>query len=158
MVDPKVGFINGGGWFTSPMDSYVNDLNSTGKTSFEFFAMYNNEEDSVPTGETQMQTSDFNFYSTSYEWLIVTNNNCAKLKGSGVVTVDSSREYSFLLTVCEESPTREDHMIRIKIWSALDDFAIYDNQMDADDASLEYASAIEGGTIEVYKDEVDQFK
>jgi len=54
----------------------------------------------APTGETEFnfQVGNFNFHSTSYDWLIVANA-LAQYKGSG--TINGAGDYGFLLTAAD---------------------------------------------------------
>ncbi|KAL3939962.1 MAG: hypothetical protein SGARI_001179 [Bacillariaceae sp.] len=163
VVDPRAGYIEGNGWFTSPSVSYM----PFAVVSFEFDARYE-EADSVPSGQTKIHTIDWEFHSTSYEWLVVSDNGCAKLKGAGAMVktfgaVPHGRpEYGFLLTICENASDirkapKDDHhsldSIRIHVWSLVNGKIIYDNRKIVYDEadSFDHGTILGGGKIEIHR-------
>ncbi|KAL3907317.1 MAG: hypothetical protein SGARI_003595, partial [Bacillariaceae sp.] len=97
VVDPSAGSISGNGWFDTSPSSFQPHL-LFGTTSFEFYAEYEDSDATQLTGEMKTQTSNFEFQSTSLEWLVVTDDDCAKLKGVGTIVQSGASEYGFLLT------------------------------------------------------------
>ena len=165
MVDPRAGYIEGNGWFTSPAVSYMPFT----VVSFDFDAVYH-DSDSVPTGQTKIHTTEWEFHSTSYEWLVVSDIDCAKLKGSGAMVktfgaVPHGRpEFGFLLTICEHEDLRKiapkDQQsldsIRIQLWSLVNGKIIYDNRKihyDEGNAhhSFDHGTILDGGKIEIVR-------
>src|SRR4029079_11474277 len=127
------GFVTGGGWIDSPTGAYTANPALTGKANFGFVAKYlpgNN----VPTGDTEFQfkVADFNFKSTSYEWLVVSG---AKARYRGVGTVNGVPGYEFELTAWDGQAPGGGGVdrFRIKIWSGNPGNVIYDNLMGAPD-------------------------
>ena len=133
-------------WIISPENSYTADPTVSGKATFGFVSKYKKGQSS-PSGETQFQFSavDFTFHSTSYEWLVITGNDCAKYKGDG--TVNDSGSYGFMLTACDSSAG---DTFRIKIWEKSTSATVYDNQMGSDDNSYD-ATVISGGSIQIHQ-------
>ena len=174
MVDPRAGHIDGNGWFTSPATSYLPDA----VVSFEFDAKYE-ESDSVPAGQTKVRTVAWEFHSTEYEWMVVSDNGCAKLKGSGAMVKTFGAEphgrpeFGFLLTICENEygdsrlrkiAPKQDRQsldsIRIHIWSLVNGKIIYDNHKnhyDGADAhhSFDHGTVLGGGKIEIHRPKND---
>ena len=85
MYDPSGGFVTGGGEIESAPGSYAPDETLEGIAHFGFVSKYKNGAN-TPTGQTefQFQVADFNFHSTSYDWLVVAGNK-AQYKGEGTV-------------------------------------------------------------------------
>lgn len=140
---PNGGFVTGGGWINSPEGAYAADPTLTGRANFGFNSKYKNGAN-IPDGQTEFnfKAGDFNFHSSSYEWLVVAGT---KANYKGVGTINGVGNYGFMLTADDASPDT----FRIKIWDKDDgDAVVYDNQMDASDDS--YAgTAIGGGNIVV---------
>ena len=139
IYDPSAGFVTGGGWIDSPAGAYAPDSSLTGEADFGFVSKYKKGA-TVPTGQTafQFQTADLNFYSDSYDWLIVTGGKYAMFKGSG--TINGMGDYRFMLWAGDIDPDT----FRIKIWEE-DSFSIetliYDNG---------FYQAIGGGSIVIH--------
>jgi hypothetical protein len=151
-VDPEAGSITGAGWYESPKGAYVEDISSSGTVSFGFVAEYRQGQQ-VPTGEFQLFAPNFDFYSTSYEWLMVGENPCANLQGHGLM-YGEEEEYTFSLIVCDGDDTGGEYHdeIVVKIWSALDGEVVYDNGDDEwGEYSYEDASQVRGGNVQVRK-------
>jgi hypothetical protein len=79
--------------------------------------------------------ADLQFESTAYEWLVVTDDLCAKIQGVG--TISGNPGYAFLISACDYGPSTG--MFHIKIWTISDDSMIYDNG----------GTAIAGGNIRI---------
>jgi hypothetical protein len=128
VYDPSAGFITGGGWIDSLEGAYVPDPALTGRANFGFISKYNKGAE-VPTGQTEfmLYTADLNFYSDSYDWLVVTGANYAMFKGKG--TINGEGDYKFMLWAGDGEPDT----FRIRIWEE-DEFGnetdIYDNGFD----------------------------
>jgi hypothetical protein len=139
IYDPDSGFVTGGGWISSPTGAYIADPSLSGKATFGFVSKYKKGA-SIPTGNTEFQfkAGDFNFHSSSYEWLVVTGSDYAKFKGTG--TINGEGEYKFKLLAGDNDPDT----FRIKIWEE-DEFGtetvISDNGTD---------QAIAGGNIVIH--------
>jgi hypothetical protein len=157
----KYGFgVNvGSGWngvFTGAVDALtliVNDETTTydfepvapptGKATFGFVAKYKKGAD-VPDGQTEFvfKAADFNFHSSSYDWLVVTGSDYARFKGTG--TINGSGDYKFMLWAGDGTGTDGSDTFRIKIWEEDGlggETVVYDNGMD---------QAIGGGSIVVH--------
>lgn len=137
--DPSAGFVTGGGWIDSPAGAYKADLSLAGKANFGFVSKYQKGA-TKPTGQTEFnfQTGNFNFHSSSYDWLVVTGGNAAQYKGSG--TVNGSGEYRFMLWAGDGAPDT----FRIRIWTedgAGTETDVYDNASN---------QPISGGTIVIH--------
>ena len=144
VYDPTGGFVTGGGWIESPLGAYTPNPDMTGKATFGFVSKYQKGAN-VPTGNTEFQfkVANFNFSSTSYDWLVVAGAK-AQYKGTG--TINSLGNYAFMLAAIDGIPDR----FRIKIWDKASGVVIYDNQLGAGD-NAEPTTAIQGGSITVHK-------
>ena len=144
VYDPSAGFVTGGGWIYSQAGAYLLDPSLTGKATFGFMSKYKKGAN-VPNGDTefQFQAGDFNFYSTSYDWLVVSKDKVtAQFKGSGMVNgaLDpNGKAYKFMLWAGDGTPDT----FRIKIWweDEAGEHVVYDNGFD---------QAIGGGNIVVH--------
>src|SRR5262249_58502429 len=117
VYDPSAGFVTGGGWINSPAGAYPANPGLTGKATFGFVSKYQSGN-SVPTGNTEFQfrAGDFNFKSTSYDWLVVGGAK-ARFKGTG--TVNGSGSYGFMLTAIDGDVSGGGGVgkFRIRIWN-----------------------------------------
>jgi hypothetical protein len=142
VYDPTGGFVTGGGWIESPVNTNYLYMQVGGKATFGFVSKYLKGA-IVPTGNTEFQfkAGDLNFKSTSYDWLVVTGSNYARYKGTG--TLNGAGEYKFMLWAGDSTETDGADTFRIKIWteSAGVETIVYDNGSD---------QAIGGGSIVVH--------
>lgn len=76
VYDPDGGFVTGGGWIWSPAGAYSDDQSLEGKANFGFVSRYQKGA-TEPTGQTEFvfKVADFNFHSSSYDWLVVIEIN-----------------------------------------------------------------------------------
>jgi hypothetical protein len=134
VYNPAGGFVTGAGRFNAPAGSIISDPAKSGMTNFGTNAKYVNN---VLTGSTKLNFRDgqyaFDFDSTQYDWLVVTNGNLAKLHGSG--SVNGVGGYTFELTALDNAPDT----IRLRIWDATN-MLVYDNN----------TSALTNGNIDVH--------
>ncbi|MEQ1825984.1 MAG: matrixin family metalloprotease [Pirellula sp.] len=108
----------------------------------------------MPSGNTEFQfkVANFNFKSTSYEWLVVSG---AKARFRGVGSVNGAGSYGFELTVIDGQVTGGGTVdtFRIKIWQGNQgngNGVVYDNMMgdpDGDDP----ITALGGGSVVIHK-------
>ena len=148
--DPNAGFVTGGGWINSPAGAYVAYPSLTGKASFGFVSKYQKGAN-VPTGETEFnyQVANFDFHSTSYQWLVV-SGSMAQYKGTG--TINGSGNYNFLLTALDGALLGSNTLdgFRIKITDS-NNGVIYDNKIGStDDITANNTQAIGGGSIVIH--------
>ena len=140
--DPSAGFVTGGGWIYSVAGACKLDgLCSTaeGQAKFGFVAKYKKGA-TVPDGQTEFQFSAgrLEFYSSSYDWLVVPGNSTAMFKGVG--TINGSGEYRFRIWAGDNSPDT----FRIRIWTEDEagvETVAYDNG---------FGQALGGGNIVVH--------
>lgn len=140
VYDPSGGFVTGGGWIWSLPGCYVLDPTLEGKANFGFVAKYKKGA-SEPMGNTEFvfQAGDLNFHSTSYDWLVVNQNDTnAQFKGSG--TINGQGSYRFMIWAGDKNPDT----FRIKIWEEIDgtEDIVYDNGFDQE---------LGGGSIVIHK-------
>lgn len=150
IYDPNAGFVTGGGWINSPAGAYVPDPSLTGKANFGIDAKYKKGA-SIPDGNTEFQFhgSDFNFKSTSYDWLVI-NGPKAQYKGTG--TINGKGSYGFIITVIDGKVNGGGNVdrFRIRIWDKATGNTVYDNQLNAGD-NANPTSALGGGSITLHK-------
>jgi hypothetical protein len=151
IYDPNGGFVTGGGWFISPAGAYTVNPSATGRANFGFVSKYVKGA-TVPSGETefQFQTANFNFHSTSYEWLVIGGAK-AQYKGSG--TINGSGSYGFILTAIDGQVNGGGgaDRFRLKIWDKVNgDPIIYDNQIGGSD-SADPTTVLRDGSIVVHR-------
>jgi len=140
VYDPEGGFVTGGGWIDSPEGACELDLSLTGKANFGFVAKYKNGA-STPDGSTEFQfkAGDLNFRSSSYDWLVVNQNDSnAQFKGAG--TINGMGDFRFMLWAGDHD---SGDTFRIKIWEQVGgvEDVVYDNGFE---------EAISGGSIVVH--------
>jgi hypothetical protein len=145
VYDPKVGAITGGGWIDSPPGAYAPDPALTGKLGFGFVAQYKKEA-RVPKGEisVEFEADDLSFYSTSYDWLVITGGNYAQLAGRGLFSgglAPDGEPYRFMLWTGDSTGSSGEDTFRIKIWRGKTGDLVYDNGVN---------QAIGGGSIKVH--------
>jgi PKD repeat protein len=172
------GFVTGGGWITSPSGAYTpnnpNDANLVGRATFGFVA-HKLPSDPLPTGSTEFQlrlrspgnddddncrcrddrrddgwsrTPNFNFKSTGYQTLVVTDTN-TKAYYNGTGKVNGTSGYSFLVSVIDGRTTHTADRFRIKVWNTTTGEVVYDNLAGAaDDASA--TTQLSGGSIVIH--------
>lgn len=130
VFDPSAGFVTGGGWIDSQPGAYLADPSLSGKATFGFVSKYQKGA-SVPEGTTafQFDVGDFEFYSSAYDWLVVSKDQLtAQFKGSGTVNgalAPNGSAYKFMLWAGDGSPDT----FRIQIWWESDGIenVVYDN-------------------------------
>ena len=133
VYDPNGNYVMGAGIITSPPGAYTPNLSLTGKAVFAFYSRYEKGKN-VPTGLTDFyfKAGNFNFYSNSYEWLVVTGHK-ARYKGTG--KINGTGNYGFILAAIDGQKAGGGGVdkFRIKIWDKTTRAIIYDNKMDAPD-------------------------
>ena len=131
VYDPSAGFVTGSGWIDSPTGAYKLDETLSAKATFAFMSKYKKGA-SAPDGSTefQFQTGGFYFYSTSYDWMLISKKDLtAQFKGSGKVNgaMDpNGNAYKFMLWAGDSTPDT----FRIRIWWESEDgieTVVYDN-------------------------------
>ena len=120
IYDPTGGFVTGGGWIDSQAGWCTFDTaceTATGRANFGFVSKYKRGAN-VPTGNTQFQfrAGDFDFYSDTYEWLVINQGGRnAQFQGSGMINdqpASNNSEYKFMIWATDDNPDT----FRIKIW------------------------------------------
>jgi hypothetical protein len=150
VYDPGAGFVTGGGWIDSPKGAYPADPTLTGKATFGFVCKYLKHHE-VPVGQTAFVFRVFrlNFYSTSYDWLVVARPR-AWYMGEGRVTgVGKCR---FMVSLIDGDLPGGDGIdrFRIRIWNPATGAVIYDNQPGAADFA-DPTTPVAGGSIVIHK-------
>jgi hypothetical protein len=150
VYDPSEGFVTGGGWIDSPAAAYVGDPLLTGKANFGFVSKYKKGA-KTPTGTTEFQFSvaNFNFHSTTYDWLVVAG---ARAQFKGIGAINGFGNYGFLLTAIDGKINGGGGVdkFRIKIWDIGTDRIVYDNKLGASDND-DPTTALGGGQIVIHK-------
>lgn len=139
VYDPSAGFVTGRGWIDSPPGAYIPDPALTGKANIGFVSK-SRKGRHVQAGNTTIQshTGDLDFYSSSYEWLVVTGSNCGRFKGSG--TINGMGDYRLQFWAGDDDPDT----FRIKMCEEEDlgyETVIHDNGS---------VQAIGGGSIVIH--------
>ncbi len=150
VYDANGGYVTGGGWINSPAGAYTSNANLSGKANFGFVSNYQKGAN-VPTGQTEFQfnVANFNFHSTSYEWLVIAGAK-AQYKGGG--TVNGVGNYGFILTAIDGEINGGGGVdkFRIKIWDINNNGTIvYDNQLGASDSDTP-TTVLGGGSIVIH--------
>jgi hypothetical protein len=123
VYDSNAGFVTGSGWINSPSGAYTANPFMTGKVHF---ALYQNTKRVPPywkATEFQFMTGNLNFYSSSYDWLVVAG---AKVQNKGIGTINGSGDYVFMVTATDgkKSGGCKDKF-RIKIWDKTSGDVVY---------------------------------
>ena len=150
VYDSKAGFVTGGGWIWSPEGALALDPEWSGKVTFGFVSKYV-KGNIPPMGNTEirLQTETMKFTSTSYNWLVVDENQ-AIFTGTGLL--DEQPGYGFLIAVTDALPKGNNgaDKIRIKVWEIASGDLIYDSELGA---AIDVAPTVllEGGTLVIHK-------
>ena len=151
VYDPNGGFVTGGGWIDSPSGAYTLNPSLVGRASFGFVSKYLAGASS-PAGnaEFQFRIANFNFKSTSYDWLVVGGAK-AQIKGAG--TVNGSGNYGFILTAIDGGINGGGgaDKFRMKIWDKNNGETVYDNKLGSLDNSTD-ATELGGGSIVIHRE------
>jgi hypothetical protein len=152
IFDPSAGFVTGGGTIASPAGAYVADPSLTGLANYGFVSRYKKGQN-VPDGQTEFKLhfADFEFHSTSYQWLVVAGSK-AQYKGTG--TVNGIGSFGFLLTAVDGQLNNTGvDKFRIKIWDMDNgDAVVYDNGLGAsEDIDSANPQPINSGSIVIHK-------
>lgn len=136
VVNPKNGYVTGGGWFNTPLGAYKLNPAFKGKTPFEISSKYVNGK-VTPTGYFKLIVSQVTFLSNSIDWMVVMGKE-AQIMGVG--TINGSGVYYYLVKVYDGSPDKID----VKIWKmeGTTEVVIYD--------SAGY-QPLKSGTISIHK-------
>ncbi len=147
IYDPNGGFVTGAGIFNSPTGAYTSDMGLSGMARFGFTSKYQNGAQ-VPTGVTKFafKVADFNFESTSYDWLVVAG---AKAQYKGIGSVNDTGDYGFILTAHDSAINGGDDTFRIKIWDRASGYLVYDNMLGGGDGA-DPTTTLTGGQIVIH--------
>ena len=150
VYDANNGFVTGGGWINSPAGAYYPNPTLTGTANFGFVSKYSKGQ-SIPSGDTQFQfqEANFNFKSTSYDWLVIAGAK-AQYKGSG--TINGAGDYGFILTGIDgtQAGGGGTDKLRLKVYNKTTSALIYDNLLNAPD-STDPTTVLGGGNIVIHK-------
>jgi hypothetical protein len=146
IYDPTGGGVTGSGSIISPPGSYAPKPTVSGKGSFGFTSKYKRGA-VVPSGEMEfeLESTDFHFKSTTYQWLIL---NGAKAQFRGVGKVNDHSGYGFLITATDGKIAGGVDTFRLKIWELSSGVVIYDNARgSSDDIDIANPQALKHGNI-----------
>lgn len=161
VVDPTAGFVTGGGWIDSPPGAYTPDPSVGGKVHFTMQAKYPAGA-TTPTGNISVRIQDIHLDmdAGSLDWLVVSPNGEAAVKGSGTLGGQDVRFILYGYQGCGGNPAPGcqpgSDRFRAVIWPAAQGATptapfIYDNVPGAD---LELADAnpqpLGGGNIQLH--------
>ena len=152
VYDPSAGFITGGGTIASPPGAYTADPTLVGQANFGFESRYQKGA-TVPKGNTEFmfRAGNFNFSSTTYQWLVVSG---AKAQYKGFGTVNGSGNYGFLLTATDGqlSGGGGTDKVRLKVWNPTTNAVVYDNSLgSSEDIDVANPQVIATGSIVIHK-------
>ena len=153
-MDPSSGFVTGGGWYLSPPGAFPEDPSFAGEASFGLVAKHKSGR-TTPEGNIQFSLRgirpNFTFKSKSYEWLVVTDSDCAKFYGTGSLTSDKDEILGFMVTVCDVAePAAGQDTFHIKMWQMSDGSIVYDNLPGFDNDASFGGTLLEGGNIQIH--------
>ena len=148
VYDPSAGFVTGGGTIDSPPGAYSADPLLSGKANFGFNAKYKKGQ-TVPDGDTEFQfkAGNFDFRSTSYDWLVIAGAR-AQYKGEG--SVNGVDGYSFILTAIDGQVSGGGGVDKFRM-KVMDQNGgdVYDNMMGATD-DADPSTALSSGQIIIH--------
>jgi hypothetical protein len=161
VFDPGAGFVTGGGYINSPLGAYTPNSTVGGKAHFVMQSSYP-DGSTTPTGNVSVFLQDIHLRmdATSLDWLVVSPDGEAAVKGSGTM---GGQDVRFIMygyqgcgsgsgTGCQPGPDA----FRAVIWPASQGSTptapfLYDNVPGAD---LELADAtpqpLDGGNIQIH--------
>ena len=155
IYDPSAGFVTGGGWILSPPGAFLPNPTLTGNAFFGFVSGYFKGNAAVPSGRTEFHfhAANFNFSSSTYEWLVISG---AKARFRGTGQVDGAGRYGFALTAWDGQAPGGGGIdrFRIRIWDQdAGDTVVYDNQIacPSQGDNADPCTGIGGGSIVVHK-------
>jgi hypothetical protein len=155
VYDPSAGFVTGAGWINSPPGAYMANPALTGKAHFGFVSAYTKGNSTTPSGRTDFHFSvaNFDFSSTTYDWLVVSG---AKARFRGTGQVNGAGSYGFSLTAWDGQAPGGGGVdkFRIKIWDqSQGDAVVYDNQVGCPSQgdNADPCTGIGGGSIVIHK-------
>jgi PKD domain len=161
VFDPGAGFVTGGGWINSPPGAYTPDPTVGGKVHFTMQARYP-AGSTTPTGNVSVRLQDIKLTmdATVLDWLVVSPNGEAAVKGSGTLGGQDVRFILYGYQGCGGNPAPGcqpgTDKFRAVIWPAAQGTNptgpfIYDNVPGAD---LELADAgpqpLGGGNMQIH--------
>jgi len=150
IYDPEGGWISGHGTIESPPGAYRPDPTLTDQAKFGFTSKYKKGA-TIPTGTTRFQfkVADFEFFSDSYEWMVVAG---AKAQYKGIGAVNGAGAYRFMLTAIDGDllGRGKPDTFRIKIWVEATGELVYDNMLGAGDEP-DPTTGISSGQIVIHK-------
>ncbi len=99
VYDPNAGFVTGGGQIASQPGALISDPAAAGRGHFQFHAMYHKRDEGPAPGNGKVQFrldgTTFDFASTHLDWLVVTQDGKAAIKGAGTLADKSG--FGFVL-------------------------------------------------------------
>ncbi|MFD2247154.1 PQQ-binding-like beta-propeller repeat protein [Pontibacter ruber] len=171
VFDPQAGFVTGGGWITSPVNSAYEFMKTNGKAYFGLMARYKKGEENRLQGETQLLLESGSFYFRSISQLsrtLVISGNQAFYRGRGKVSyrddkgklVTDPRKFMFLISATDGQldKAKEADKLRLLVWEIQQDgtrgAVVYDNQIGCStnlDENAEACQTIGGGNIVIHQ-------
>jgi hypothetical protein len=136
VCDPAAGCVTGAGQIKSRSSAFPIDPTLTGKAAFGFTSQYEAGTE-APAGSTEFhfRPAVLHFRSTDLEWLVVTGNDYARLKGSGKINslqAPGEQDFQFMLWAGDGIGDGGADTFHIKIWwqGGAREHVIYDNGLD----------------------------
>src|SRR4029078_4859898 len=149
IYDPASGYTIGGGWFYSPLGSFISNPSLTGKLTFGFNAKFFKGATN-PKGESQLNflLGNLDFNALNYDYLVIDK---ARAQFAGFGKINGVSGYNFIVTVIDGSLPGGDGVdkFRIKIWEKTTGTIVYDSQAGASDAADPTTPIKSGGDINI---------
>jgi uncharacterized delta-60 repeat protein len=175
VYEVEAGFVTGGGWLQSPVNTAYEFMRQAGKAHFELMAKYRKGEQNLLQGETQLrlENSGLIFRSTGQEARsLVINENHAFYRGHGTLYHRNDqgqlerdpRRFAFLVAATDgaqgpgKGKGKSTDFLRILVWELNADgtrgAVVYDNQAGFAGANLDEnahpVQPINGGNIVIH--------
>lgn len=153
VYDPDAGFVTAGGFIDSPAGALHSAPDATGKGHFQFNPKYHKgDQGPQPSGgkfSFSLQGASFDVDSIDLEWLVVTPDNKAALKGTASVGGQSG--FGFVAYAYDDPD-----QFRLIVWPLTDGnippaAPLYDSHRGAQlDLDLAKPLATSGGSIQIH--------
>ncbi|MFF0175301.1 PKD domain-containing protein [Micromonospora profundi] len=153
VYDPNAGFVTQGGWLNSPAGALVDEPAVQGRLMVEFNPKYLPREPGPAPGggkvAAALRGTGFDLASTTLEWLVVTPDQKAAVKGTG--TIGGAAGYGFVAYGVDTPDA-----VRLVVWPLSaghypQQTLVYDNRPGKSyDLDLSDPQPLGGGSVQVH--------